>query len=150
MKRLLAVSVALSLTACGSDSTGPQYESIAGSYQGVMAGITDGITLAATFGVTVTQSSGNLLGSWSLAGTLTDGFSSVPIQGTGNLAGIIQPGQNPSVNLRIKNLCPSYHADFSGVYDSPNQTLTVSGPIDIESIPKLVETEVTPLPQAAE
>ena len=133
MKRFLIFSLFLALAACGSDSTGPEvsYESIAGSYQGALVGNNNGILMESIFSLSIAQSSGDLSGTWSMTGTLTDGISTVPFQGTGNLSGTIQSGDNPSVNLRITNACSNYRADFSGVYDSPNRKLTINGPVDI-------------------
>jgi len=133
MRRFMLTSLVLLLSACGSDSTGPKvnYESIAGSYQGVMAGNSDGILMEAIFSLSIAQSSGDLSGTWSMTGTLSDGISAAPVQGTGNLSGTIQAGDNPSVDIRITNACPNYRADFSGVYDNQNRKLTINGPVDI-------------------
>ena len=57
----LAVAAALLLAACGGDSTGPgdnpgpSYQSIAGTYAGVLAGTEQGIDLTGTFSITVNQ-----------------------------------------------------------------------------------------------
>lgn len=138
MHRSLCLFLAVAiLTACG-DSTGPDgteppaptYESIAATYNGALAGLAQGVTLQATFSVTIQQTAGTLSGSWSLTGTLTEGALVVPVQGTGSLTGTIALGNNPSVNITIMNACPNYQAAFSGAYDSANRLLTISGPIE--------------------
>lgn len=128
------MSLGLLAAACGGDgptAPEPQYESIAGTYTGVMAGLTQGIALNADFSVTITQSSATLGGSWSLSGTLNDGVLVVGVQGTGTLNGTIAAGTNPSVNVVLSNACPGYSAAFSGAYDSANRLLTISGPVDV-------------------
>jgi hypothetical protein len=142
-KRLVFLTAALiGVAACGGDSsTGPStpntpntpsYESVAGSYVGSMSGISQGITLNADFTLSIGQSSGSLSGNYSLAGTLTDGIDFVPIQGTGTLSGAIESGDNPSVNITVKSaVCPSHSAHFSGAYDSANERITITGPVEI-------------------
>jgi len=136
-KRLLFGLVFLLLPACGGDSgTGPApaptFENIAGTYGGVAVGLSEGVAMEAVFSLTITQSSGNLSGSWSLAGTLNDGVTVADIIGSGPLSGSIASGQNPSVNLTVTNpLCPNYQGTFSGTFDSTNNVITLNGPIDI-------------------
>jgi hypothetical protein len=130
--KLTTAALLLSLVAC-SDSTGPgnNFESIAGSYDGVLAGLSQGIALDATFSLTINQTGGTATGSWALQGTLDDGFDLVTVQGTGNLSGTVASGTNPSVNLTVRTgSCPNYQAQFSGSYDSTNRVLTISGPVD--------------------
>ena len=146
--KLVAVGLALVLAACGSDSTGPNgngstptFESIAGTYTGFVAGTDQGITIDGILSVTITQSSGNLSGAWTITGTETPcgGDICAPTQGTGSLTGTINSGQNPSVNITFASgiteplggLCPDHQAVFSGAYDGTNHQLTLSGPIDI-------------------
>ena len=139
-RRLAAASVigsAAVLAGCGGDSgTGPApaptFENIAGTYAGVLVGISQGVAMEAIFSLTITQSSGNLSGSWSLAGTLNDGVIVVDIIGSGTLSGTIASGQNPSVNITFTNgLCPNHQDTFSGTFDSANNVITLNGPIDI-------------------
>ncbi len=136
--RFFAAATTLLLVACGDSTgpeptgpTGPTYESIAATYAGALVGNAQGIALTATFSITITQTGGDLSGSWSLVGTLNDGVVSVDVQGTGTLSGSIASGQNPSVNLTIRNACANYEARFSGAYDSANRRLTIGGPVDI-------------------
>ena len=139
--RLLAsvTSLAVALGACGGGDGGtgpsaPTFESIAGAYDGALAGLTQGVALSATFGISLAQSQGSLSGSYSLSGTLTDGVDVVGIAGAGSVTGTIAAGGNPSVNLTFKTSgCPNYQANFSGAYDSVNRKLTISGPIDVLS-----------------
>lgn len=121
------------LVACSSkDATGPTYANIAGTYNGVLVGSTQGVVLQATFSITVTQNLGSLSGSYGLTGTLNDGVSVVAIQGVGSLTGTIAAGNNPSVNITLRLAgCPNYRANFSGAYDNTNLKLTISGPVDI-------------------
>lgn len=121
------------LVACSGDSTGPgqTYESIAGSYAGILVGVSQGVALDATFSLTITQTTSDLQGSWALQGTLDDGFDFYDVQGTGTLNGTINPGNNPSVNMTIRTgSCPNYQARFSGAYDSANRRITISGPVE--------------------
>lgn len=134
-KRLPAVAALLlaASVACSGDSTGPgvTYESIAGSYNGVLVGLAQGVALDATFSLTLTQTSGSLSGSWALQGILDDGFDTFLAQGTGTITGTIAGGTNPSVNLTVRTgSCPNYQAHFSGAYDTANRRLTISGPVD--------------------
>ena len=129
------LATALGTAACGGDgSTGPDtptFESIAGSYAGSMVGVSQGVALDADFGLTITQSSSALSGSYSISGTLTDGIDVVTVQGTGVLTGAIEAGDNPSVNITVTpGACPTESAQFSGTYDSANQRLTLTGPVE--------------------
>ena len=123
--------------ACGSNggsSTGPSptYETIAGTYAGSLAGTSQGIALQANFTLTITQASGNLGGSYSIAGTLSNGVQTVPLQGTGTLAGTIAAGNNPSVNITVTNgVCSNVRDGFAGAYDGNNHVITLTGPVDI-------------------
>lgn len=124
------------LAACGGDNgTGPDdtnYEVIAGSYAGEMAGVSQGVALAADFSLTMQQNNGVITGTYAIAGAITDGLDVVDIQGTGTINGTIAEGNNPSVNLTLRvPACPSYQAAFSGTFDSANNRLTIIGPVDI-------------------
>lgn len=132
---LLLTVLWLSVAGCGGDSsTGPStptYESIGGTYAGAMVGLSQGIALNATFSLTIAQTAGTTSGSWGLSGTLSDGFSSVNVAGTGTLTGAVAAGNNPSVNITIRTpACPNYSAGFSGAYDSANRRLTITGPVE--------------------
>ncbi|MEX2376144.1 MAG: hypothetical protein WD942_11270 [Dehalococcoidia bacterium] len=131
--RWLALMLLFALSACGGDdAVAPvTYESLAGTYVGDMAGETQGVTLVGDFSITINQNDGQLTGSWSLVGTLSDGSSTVDIQGTGPLSGTVASGANPSVNITFTNNCPGYEARFSGAYDGANRLLTISGPVDV-------------------
>src|SRR5947207_3541673 len=124
-------------SACGGTGNSiagppPTYESIAGTYAGALAGISQGITLQATFTLTITQSAGTLGGSYSLAGTVSDGVTIVPIQGTGTNTGSIASGNNPSVNIMgTSGICPNVSSPFSGAYDSVNRVITLNGSVTI-------------------
>jgi hypothetical protein len=127
------------LVACSSDgSTGPDtssktlsYETIAGTYSGAMVGLSQGVAMNSVFSLTINQSSGTTAGTWGLSGTLSDGFNSLQVAGTGALDGTVAAGTNPSVNLTIKSsVCPAYRANFSGAYDSVNKRITITGPVD--------------------
>ena len=118
--------------ACGDSPSEPSYENIAGTYAGVVAGISQGIALAGTFSITVQQAGGDVSGSYSMVGTLDDGVIQVDIQGTGTLSGTIGTGTNPSVNITLRTgFCPNYSAGFSGTYDSANRRITLFGPVDV-------------------
>jgi hypothetical protein len=64
-RNLSAILLLASVVAC-SDSTGPSetFESIAGSYNGALAGIAQGIALDAEFSLTINQTGGSATGSW--------------------------------------------------------------------------------------
>ncbi len=96
-----------------------------------LVGLSQGVALDAIFSLTIVQTGGNVTGSWALQGTLFDGVQSASVQGTGNLSGTVAAGTNPSVNLTIRTgSCPNYQANFSGAFDSANQRLTISGPVE--------------------
>lgn len=118
---------------CGGDSTGPSaaYDNIAGTYNGALIGLSQGIALNSTFSITIAEASGATSGSWGLSGTLSDGVNTVNVAGTGTLTGTIDSGNNPSVSITIKTAaCPNYQAHFSGTNDSINHRLTISGPVE--------------------
>ena len=131
--RLSIVALLVALAACGGDDgVAPvTYESVGGTYVGEMAGVTQGVSLVADFSITITQSEGQVSGSWGLVGTLSDGSASADMQGTGPLTGSVASGTNPSVNITFTNSCPGYEARFSGAYDATNRLLTISGPVDV-------------------
>lgn len=132
--RMAAVTLAVVvLTGCGDSGTEPEtFNQIAGSYAGMLSGIQQGIALNATLSLTIQQNRGQLSGSYAISGTLSDGVVVVDTQGTGVIDGSIQSGNNPSVNVTITpGGCPNRPATFSGAYDSSNQRLTISGPVEI-------------------
>lgn len=137
MRRLstsgLALLSAVFLACGGGDSTGPAaYENVAGTYDGDLIGVSQGVALSATFSITLTQNGGSLGGSYAITGTLYDGFVYVDIAGTGTLTGNVASGNNPSVNLTVRpGSCPTRTATFSGTYDSANRRLTMTGPVQI-------------------
>ena len=99
MRRSIHATVAFllaSIVACG-DSTGPEtsFESIAGTYDGVLGGFSQGVALDATFSLTINQASGTATGSWALQGTLDDGFDFFDVQGSGSLSGSVSSGEEP-------------------------------------------------------
>ena len=132
----LASALLVGAMGCGGDGGGPSgpspsYESIAGSYAGVLTGSSQGIALNANFSLTINQSSGSLSGTYGISGTLNNGVSSVDVAGTGTLTGGIAAGNNPSVNITVRSgACPNYTAAFSGAYDSVNQRITITGPVE--------------------
>jgi hypothetical protein len=96
-----------------------------------MVGISQGIALNATFRFTISQNQGELTGTFGLSGTLNNGVSSLDVASTGPLTGSIAAGNNPSVNITVRNpACPSYRATFSGAYDVSNRRLTIVGPVE--------------------
>jgi hypothetical protein len=134
---LLSFAVVLASACSGNSSTGPKqgptYDSIAGTYSGPVSGVSQGITMSAVATVTFTQTNATLGGSYGLSGTLTDGVTVVNIAGSGTIAGTIAQGNNPSVNVTVSGVCPGYQAQFSGAYDTANQRLTLTGPVQIFS-----------------
>lgn len=138
-RSLITLAVAFGFVACGGDGgtgpsapAGPTFQSIAGTYNGALAGTAQGIALNAVFTLNINQSGGTLSGSYGMAGTLNDGVSSADVSGSGTVTGSIASGENPSVNLTVHNgACPNDAATFSGAYDSTNRKITISGPIDI-------------------
>jgi len=143
VKTLCVVSLlGISLASCGgggggdgaggiSGPSGPTYADISGTYAGGMAGNSQGVLLQATFTLTITQSNGALGGSYSLAGTLYDGVTTLQILGTGTTTGTIASGSNPSVNITARSgICPNVQDGFSGAYDTTNHVITLTGRID--------------------
>ena len=133
----LVLATSLSVAACGggdsSTAPAPQYQSIAGTYSGPMSGLDQGVALAATVTVTITQNAGSLGGSYGLSGVLNDGVNQVAIVGSGTLTGTIAAGSNPSVNITVAGICPGHSAQFSGAYDVANSRLTLTGPVQVFS-----------------
>jgi hypothetical protein len=120
------------LAACGSDATGPQYNEVSGSYAGVMAGVSQGVALQANFSLTISQTGGSLGGTYALQGAVSDGLSSLPVQGTGVLNGSVSSGSNPSINVTIVPAgCPNRAVQFSGTYDTSNRRLNLAGPVQL-------------------
>ncbi len=136
--RFSAVLVVAFLTACGGDdgtdtgtSPGPSYETLVGTYVGAMVGLNQGVALSADFSMTFNQTGGSLSGSYAISGTLTEGAVVVAILGSGSLTGTIAAGLNPSVNFTLSNQCLNFSPSFSGAFDSANNLLTISGPVDM-------------------
>jgi hypothetical protein len=114
-----------------SGPSGPTYADISGTYGGGIVGNSQGVLLQGTFTLTITQTSGALGGSYSLAGTLYDGVTTLQILGTGTATGTIASGSNPSVNITAKSgVCPNVQDGFSGAYDTTNRVITLTGRID--------------------
>jgi hypothetical protein len=128
MKHLLFPLITVVALACGGDGgTGPSqtFENIAGTYVGAVTATTQGVHMDGNFSITITQSQGDLGGTHSLAGTLSNNSGSTPFQGSGSLQGTIAPGSNPSVNITASNAtCPNVPGTLSGTYDSANRALT--------------------------
>jgi len=137
-RRHALIPILAAVVACGSSgSSGPSptYDNIAGTYGGAVAGTSSGVALQGTISLTVTQSGASLGGSYSVAGTLFDGVTTVQSNETGSLAGTIASGSNPSVNVTATSrrsvgygLC-FIQTDFSGTYDSTNHVLALTGTI---------------------
>jgi hypothetical protein len=131
---ITASALLLGVMACGGDSpTEPaaSHQNIAGSYAGIMTGVSQGVAADLDFTLTLLQSSGSLTGSYAISGTLSDGVDQVAVQGTGTLTGAVATGTNPSVNITVKSgVCPTYSAQFAGAYDSTNRRLTITGPVE--------------------
>jgi len=132
----LLVVLASACSGGGGDSTAPppSYNDVSGSYSGPMSGIDQGVIITADFAVTIGQNASTLSGTYALTGQITDGVTTAVIQGTGTLAGTIAAGTNPSVNLTAHSgSCPNHSATFSGSYDTSNQRMTITGPVQIYS-----------------
>ena len=130
-----AVIGSLLLSACGGDGNtepNPTYHSIAGSYAGEMAGISQGVTMNADFTLTVNQTQGNLSGTYAMVGTLCEPGTVVDVAGTGVISGTVATGDNPNLSVSFEPAhCPSQTAQFSGAYDSTNRRITINGPVRI-------------------
>jgi hypothetical protein len=130
---LVALVMVLAFAACDSDTTGPSenWQAVSGSYSGVMAGLSQGVAMDATFSMTLTQTRGDLGGAYAIQGVLTDGIDWVDVQGTGILSGSVGQGNNPSVNVTATSgFCTNKTVLFSGAYDSSNRRLTLTGPVE--------------------
>ncbi|MDH3206338.1 MAG: hypothetical protein OEO79_06990 [Gemmatimonadota bacterium] len=141
MNRLLALILSGLLVTCGGDSPsglpstfGSQitFETIAGTYTGALVSVSQGITLTATFSLTLVQTQGSLTGSFGLAGTLDDGVGQAFVRGNGTVTGTIAPGSAPLVNVTVTpDVCPNAAVDWSGTYDGASGALTISGDANI-------------------
>jgi hypothetical protein len=126
-----AVAVAFAL-ACDGGTKPPTYEYIAGTYAGVLSGTAQGIFLQSSFTIRITQDGGTLGGTYLLAGTLSNGVTTLPVEGRGPLAGTIEPGTNPSVSITATSAtCPSVSETFSGGYNSTNHVITLTGTVNV-------------------
>jgi hypothetical protein len=134
MRRIWLPPLAALALGCGNDSgTNPgSYENIAGTYAGAMSGTAQGIVLQAYFTLTITQSAGTLGGSYSIAGTLSDGVNVVSLLGSGTIAGSIAAGTNPNVSITATpGVCPAVRTSFAGSYGSGNHIVTLTGTVPI-------------------
>jgi hypothetical protein len=131
LKTLSALLALLATFGCGGgDVTATTYANISGSFAGPVTGTSQGVTMNVTLSVTIIQSGGSLGGSYAISGTLNDGGQVTQVSGTGTLTGTVASGNNPSVNITVDSpACPNYSALFSGAYDTANQRLTITGPI---------------------
>ena len=119
--------------ACG-DATGPDesFENVSGTYQGTLAAQTQGFALDGVFELQLVQNDGQLSGSSTVVGTLSDGLSSIPITGTSTVDGSVQSGQNPSVTIRTTSTtCPTQVTTFNGSYNSETRQITLTGNVDL-------------------
>lgn len=110
----------------------PTFQALAGAYDGVLEGASEGVTLTATFSLTLVQAQGILSGSFGLSGTLDDGFLQALLQGSGTVTGTVDPGVNPSVSVTMTpDVCPGARVTWAGAYDSGTDLLTISGVANI-------------------
>jgi hypothetical protein len=137
MRRHVYGTIILGMTllslACGGDAGGPEaiYENITGSYSGRMIGVSQGVGLDALFSLSLSQSSGDVNGTYALQGGLSDGVTALDVQGTGTITGTLGAGNNPSINLTVQpGSCPNNRATFSGTYDVANRRITMVGPVE--------------------
>jgi hypothetical protein len=131
--RIFVVFSAAFLTACGGDGTGPEsdFETLVGTYEGSIVGVSLGVVLSANLSLTFEQTGGILSGGYSLNGILSEGESAAPLQGVGTFTGTIAAGQNPAVTVSLSSRCPNFEANFFGGYSSADDLLTLIGPVDV-------------------
>jgi len=131
-------AIVSALTACGGGdkitgpTTGPTYDSIAGTYTGEVAGFQERLLLHSTFTLTIAQSDASFSGTYGLSGFLNDSTGAArKVSAAGSLTGTMNPGSFPSLGMTLLAPgCPDYRAVFRGVYDSLNDRIIISGPID--------------------
>lgn len=133
MPKRIAVLATVTIACGGGGGTNPKtYDNVAGAYLGVASSVSQGVTLNATFSITVSQSAGTLGGTYTLVGTLSDSVSTVAAEGAGSLKGTITTGNNPSLSVTATNSnCPGLGTDFSGTYDDATHVITVKGTVII-------------------
>jgi hypothetical protein len=121
------------VAACGSDSStgpSPSYPNVAGSYAGPFAGVANGVVIDTRIAFTLTQSGPDIGGSFALTGTLSDGVTTVDVQGTGVIDGTIGSGTNPSVQLTVTPAsCPHRPLTLSGPYDTSKRLISLTGTV---------------------
>lgn len=124
------VTLAVFLAACESPtSPGRTYADVSGNYTGVILGTSQGVSLNATFSLTIAQNGSSLSGTDAIVGSLNQ---SVPVSGAGTFTGTIESGTNPSVNIVAGGGdCPNTQSRYSGSYDTANHRLTITGPLYI-------------------
>lgn len=129
--RITAFLAAAFIVACGSDGgTGPTqtYESVAGSYVGSIAGVSQGLALSLDITFTIQQNGGSFTGSYASSGAVTDGIDVIQLAGNGTITGTVASGTNPSVSLTARDpACPNVPDQFTGSLDSANRKLTLTG-----------------------
>jgi hypothetical protein len=111
-----------------SPGSSADFESIAGTYIGLVDETSDGLRLNAGFTFNLVQLAGVLGGDYSISGTM--GTESVT--GTGTLSGTIPPGPNPPVALTsTSGVCTNFSNQFQGTYDASQGIITLTGTVHI-------------------
>ena len=91
-----------------------------------------GVQFSGSLSLSITQSKGTLGGTYSTTGTLSDGVQSGPVTGTGQITGTIGAGTNSTVTIQLKtSTCPSAISQITGVRDSANRRVVLTGAANI-------------------
>ncbi len=137
--RVVAPAFLAGLVACGSTPVEapepvPEEERIlTGTFRGTFRSQDQGIVLDGHLTLDLTElSTGELIGEFSLEGTLDDGEVQQPIAGSGPLVGAVAPDDVAQLSFTAEpDFCPGHTIDFSGTFHRLLAGLRVNGPIVI-------------------
>jgi hypothetical protein len=126
------VCCALVVAACGGGPSGPTavtYENVAGTWNGRVSGVSQGVTLDGTIVIDFQQTDGALTGGYNVNATLTNATQQSPLIGSVTLTGTITSGSSPTVSFTTRStVCPNLPGEsWSGPFRPREGTLTITG-----------------------
>lgn len=135
----LAAALVATLAACGEVEPplaplAPELPNpdptLAGTFHGRFIGLDQGAELAAVLAFTFAESSGALIGTFSIEGVLDDGVNREDVAGSGYLAGTVTADDVAAVSFTTQpELCPSHMGGFTGIYNRQTGVLGVEGTV---------------------
>ena len=135
----LAAALVAALTSCGDvepptallapEVLNPD-PTLAGTFYGRFQGLDQGVGLSAVLAFTFAESSGALLGTFTIEGVLDDGQSPADVAGSGYLAGTVSADDLAAVSFTTQpEFCPSQTGGFTGLYNRQTGVLGVAGTV---------------------